>query len=97
MVAVAEPTAAALTADFDRTLDVLYVTFGPPRPGYGEDGPDDVILRFGEHDDKPSGVTVVGFRANGWLTKTQDLALIIAQHVGVSQPVALQVIEQAAA
>jgi hypothetical protein len=97
MVAVAKRTTAALTADYDRNSDVLYVTFGPPRAGYGEDGPDDVILRYGEDDDKPSGVTVVGFRSNSWLAKSHDLAVIIAQHLGVSEPDAQQAIEKAAA
>jgi|SRR5664279_5825986 len=96
MVAVAKRTTAALTADYDRNSDVLYVTFGPPRPGYGEDGPDDVVLRYGEDDDTPSGVTVVGFRSNSWLAKSHDLAGIISQHVGVSQSVAQEVIEKAA-
>ncbi len=76
---------------------MLYLAVGEPRPGYGDDGPDGVILRYADSDNQPSGVTVVGFRQDGWAAKTRELAAIIANHVGVSATEAREIVEKLAA
>ncbi|WP_193540183.1 DUF2283 domain-containing protein [Rhodopila globiformis] len=95
MVAVAQDHIASLTADYDQDADVLYVPIGEPRPGMGEDGPDDVVLRYSQDDHQPSGVTVLGFRENGWALRTQALAAIIAHHAGVSAAEAQDIVVNA--
>ena len=97
MVIAIEPRTRSLTADYDRDADVLYVAVGQPRPGYGDDGPDDVILRYGKADRRPSGVTVVGFQENGWPRRLRDLAAIIARHVDVNECDAWQIVGSATA
>jgi Protein of unknown function (DUF2283) len=95
MVAAVQHRTASLIADYDRDADVLYVSVGEPRPGFGEDGPDDVILRYDQDHRQPSGVTVLGFHENGWSGRTQALAAIIAQHVRVSEAEAQEIVASA--
>ena len=95
MVVVAQHHTASLTADYDRDADVLYVSIGEPRPGVGEDGPDDVVLRYDQDDHQPSGVTVLGFRENGWAGRMQALAAIVAHHAGVSEAEAQEIVASA--
>jgi hypothetical protein len=47
---------------YDRHEDVLYVALGRPRPDYCEEADQGILWRFGQEDDKPSGVTVIAFR-----------------------------------
>ncbi len=53
-----------------------------------------MILRYADSDNQPSGVTVVGFRQDGWAAKTRELAAIIANHVGVSATEAREIVEK---
>jgi hypothetical protein len=46
MVTITEYRKQVLIADYDGDSDVLCVAAGPARPGCGDDGPDDVILRY---------------------------------------------------
>jgi hypothetical protein len=59
-----------IKAEFDRRADVLYLSLGQPRPDEGEDKDQGIVLRFGVPDDKPSGVTVVGYVEFGWSKKS---------------------------
>jgi hypothetical protein len=95
MVAAVQHRTASLTADYDRVADVLYVSVGEPRPGFGDDGPDDIILRYDRDDHHPPGVTVPGFQENGWAGRKQALAAIIAHHVGVVEAEAQDIIASA--
>ena len=95
MVAAVQHHTASLTADYDRDADVLYVSVGDPRLGIGDDGPNDVILRYDQDDHHPSGVTVPGFEENGWASRKQVLAAIIAHHVGVGEAEAQDIIASA--
>lgn len=52
-------------AEYDADRDVLYLTIGPPRPGYGEETPEGHILRYDEEGEF-CGVTLIG--AKGILT-----------------------------
>lgn len=49
------------SVDYDAESDVLYLSVGEPRPGYGDETPEGHILRFDE-DDVLCGVTLVGIR-----------------------------------
>lgn len=57
--------------DYDAEADVLYMSMGKPRPGYGEETPEGHILRFDEAGEF-CGLTLIGVRqlmdSNGELT-----------------------------
>jgi hypothetical protein len=72
-----------LNADFDRSADVLYLALGKPRPDEGEDREGGVVLRFGVPDDRPSGVTIIGYVQSGWSENIGDLAEIVSRHLSV--------------
>jgi hypothetical protein len=76
------PNSLCLAADFDPSADVLYVSLGSPRPDEVADQIDDILLRVGLDDDQPSGVTVLGYRADGWPQRSGQLAAIAASHLG---------------
>lgn len=44
---------------YDRDADVLYLSSGPPVPGYGEETPEGHVLRFDEHG-RFVGLTLIG-------------------------------------
>lgn len=73
----------AVQAFFDEDADVLYVTYGERRPGYGDEGEQDIILRFAD-DNTPIGATVIGFNELQWPKKTGEFAKIVGRHLGVS-------------
>jgi hypothetical protein len=76
---------ASLTADYDRTADVLYLTLQPALPDEGEDAPRGVVLRFSMDNNKPTGVTVVGLVHNHWDIQIDCLSKIIADHLMTPQ------------
>jgi uncharacterized protein YuzE len=43
---------------YDSDADVLYLSIGPPREGYGEETPEGHFLRFDEHGEF-YGVTII--------------------------------------
>lgn len=47
--------------EFDPEHDVLYLSMGEPRPGYGEESAEGHILRYDE-EGKFCGVTLIGAR-----------------------------------
>jgi len=51
--------------DYDHDADVLYVSFGPPRPAVGEHYDDDIILLHALDTGALVGITVVGYVAIG--------------------------------
>ena len=51
--------------DYDHDADVLYVSFGPPRPAVGEHYDDDIILLHALDTGDLVGITVVGYMAIG--------------------------------
>ena len=84
MGAVRKHSPKQLLADYDREADVLYFTSGPSVPGYGDEGPGDVILRYSLADGAPIGATVIGFAECGWGGRTDVLARVVSKHLGVS-------------
>lgn len=49
-------------ADYDRYHDVLYVSYGPPRSGYGDpDDDNDMLIWRYDHAGNPMGFTVVNY------------------------------------
>ena len=49
------------SAEYDEERDVLYLSMGEPRPGYGEETPEGHILRYDETGEF-CGLTLVGVR-----------------------------------
>jgi uncharacterized protein YuzE len=49
------------STDYDAENDVLYLSIGEPRPGYGEETPEGHIARFDETGEF-CGVTLIGVR-----------------------------------
>lgn len=50
------------SVSYDADRDVLYLSIGDPRPGYGEETPEGHVLRYDE-DDEFCGVTLIGVQA----------------------------------
>lgn len=73
----------SIRVDYDSEADVLYVSYGLPRPGYGDQGDDDIILRFSEYDDSPTGATIVGYRELGWPGRLESLGDAVGRHLHI--------------
>jgi len=52
-----------LTWDYDEEADVLYLSFGDPRPAIGVDIGEGVVLRYDEPRQEVVGLTILGLRA----------------------------------
>ncbi len=85
MAAVRKHLAAKVSVDYDRDVDVLYVAIGKPCRAEGEDGPGGVVYRYAMDDNAPCGVTIVGFRRNGWPEKLGELAKLVADQLGAEK------------
>ncbi|MED0688006.1 MULTISPECIES: DUF2283 domain-containing protein [Anoxybacillus] len=46
---------------YDEECDVLYISFGEPRPSYAEDFEDGVYIRYDMETDALTGVTILDF------------------------------------
>lgn len=76
----------ALTADYDREGDVLYIAVGDPRPSEGEDLERGIVARYPFDDPANAwGITIIGFNANGWDNKIDELTLKIGNLLAVSR------------
>lgn len=56
------PTSAAITWDYDKETDVLYLSVGEPQPAVGVDIGEGVILRYDEVRKEVVGLTLIGLR-----------------------------------
>jgi len=45
--------------EYDEEADVLYISFGPPRPAIGIDIREGTVLRFDERERKIVGITII--------------------------------------
>jgi hypothetical protein len=70
-----------LTADYDLAADVLYLMRGSLRPVEGTGLAGGVELDYALEDGSPCGVTVIGFRRNGWHERLDELAEIASGHL----------------
>ncbi len=50
--------------DYDSEADVLYISFGVPRPAVGVDMGNGVIMRYDEEQDEIVGITIIGVRTS---------------------------------
>ena len=91
-VDVVSPT--GLSADYDRDNDVMYIVLGAPKDAEGEDAPRGVVYRFSMADNAPSGVTIIGFRRNGWDKNILEISALIAKHLKVRVSDVIAVIER---
>jgi len=48
--------------DYDDGADVLYISFGKPKPAIGVDVGKGVILRYDEKEKKIVGMTIIGLK-----------------------------------
>jgi hypothetical protein len=76
---------AAVTADYDRPADVLYIARGERVPAEGEGLPGGVELDYALADGSSCAATVIGFRRNGWPERLDELAGIVARHLSVDR------------
>jgi len=53
----------AITWDYDKEADVLYLSIGEPQPAVGIDIGEGVILRYDETRNEVVGLNVIGLRA----------------------------------
>ncbi len=72
-----------LVADYDEEADVLYLTFGTPRPGYGDTQDNYITLRYSD-DGTPIGATIIGYRSLKWDERKKEMASSIARHLGIN-------------
>ena len=47
--------------NYDAANDILYLSFGDPRPSYAEEYQDGVYVRFDMKTDELSGITILDF------------------------------------
>jgi hypothetical protein len=85
-----------VTADYDRTADVLYLMRGSLRPVEGTGLAGGVELDYALEDGSPCGVTVIGFRRNGWHERPEELAEIASDHLAESKGKLTKTIKRAA-
>lgn len=83
-----------MTADYDRSVDVLYVMLNPPVAVEGDGRPGGVELDYSQKDGSPCGVTVIGYKKNGWPQKVSALASIIGNHLTLKPQVIKSTIEK---
>jgi hypothetical protein len=69
-----------LSVDFDGEGDVLYIHLGPPVASHVDEGPRGLLFRWANADDRPSGITVLDFRAN-WPDQLGGLYSVVARHL----------------
>jgi hypothetical protein len=73
-----------LIGAYDRAADVLYLSLrSKTKPLIGEDHERGLVLRFSADDDTPAGVTVIGFKRNGWPSLIDTLSARVASHLSV--------------
>jgi hypothetical protein len=48
--------------DYDEEMDVLYISFGDPKPGIGDEVAEMVVLRTDPDTDQYVGITIIGFK-----------------------------------
>ncbi len=51
-----------LTWDYDEEADVLYISFGSPRPGVGIDMGEGLVIMHDEKSGEIVGITLIGAR-----------------------------------
>jgi len=56
------PTGKKMESDYDEEADVLYLSFGEPRPATGIDFGDGIILRYDDGNGEVVGITIVGIK-----------------------------------
>jgi hypothetical protein len=83
-----------LRASYDRAVDVLHLAAGDPSDVEGEGLPRGVELDFSVEDGRPCGVTIIGFKRNGWSDDLVNLADTVSRHLSLDPPYVIKVIQQ---
>lgn len=50
-----------LNINYDKEFDVLYISFGKPKPSYGEEDASGIVIRKDMNTDEITGVTIFYF------------------------------------
>ncbi|MFE7063719.1 DUF2283 domain-containing protein [Sutcliffiella sp. NPDC057660] len=66
---------------YDEANDVLYISFGEPRPSYSEDFAEGIYLRFDFENDELSGLTIMDFSKRRNELKNLNLPFGISENV----------------
>jgi hypothetical protein len=72
-----------VAARYDRGVDVLYVTLGDAVACEGDGRAGGIELDFAIEGGTPCGLTVIGFRRNGWSDNLDRLIGLAADHLNV--------------
>jgi hypothetical protein len=83
-----------LRASYDSAVDVLHLATCEPSDVEGEGLPRGVELDFSVEDGRPCGVTIIGFKRNGWPGDLVKLADTVSHHLGLDPPYVIKVIQQ---
>ena len=90
------PSQPVLRGSYDRQVDVLHLGLGDPVEVEGDGLPNGVELDFSLEENRPCGVTIIGFSRNGWNANVRGLAAIVADHLGLDTAYVLRRIEDIA-
>jgi hypothetical protein len=71
-----------VAVDLDTENDVLYISRGAPVASYAEERGDGILLRWAYADDRPSGVTAIGYRGH-WRGRVKEFCTLVADHLDV--------------
>lgn len=63
--------------DYDRDNDILYISFGKPRPSYVEEMDSNFLLRYDMETDHLTGITIINFSKHVIEFKNLDLPIKI--------------------
>ena len=83
------------SADYDRSVDVLYLFLGEPQPVEGDGLPGGMELDYSLKSGALCGITVIGYAKNLWNEKFPELVAIVSERLDVDPVNASQEIERA--
>lgn len=67
-----------LTISYDKTADVLYLSFGKPEEGIDEEVEEGIFVRLNQKTNKPNGIMVIDFEKRFSNSKTKPIPLELA-------------------
>ena len=83
------------SADYDRSMDVLYLFLGEPQPVEGDGLPGGIELDYSLQSGALCGITVIGYARNLWNEKFSELVAIVSDRLEIDPFKASQEIERA--
>lgn len=93
-ISAPSPLSGNLRVSYDRKVDVLHIGVGAVCDVEGDGLPGGIELNYCVSDDRPCGVTVLGFQRNGWSNNIGGLADIAGDHLDVDARTLMIAIER---